>query len=85
MSVHARISAARSHRVARQFLDTPEGQEIIAKNFYRPSDPAVLARHASDFPPIDRFDITTIGNGWDEVQAKYFGDGGVFDSFYKPK
>jgi len=68
-----------------EFLYTPEGQEIIAKNFYRPSDPAVLARHASEFPDIKRFDVTAVAKNWDDAQAKYFADGGVFDSFYKPK
>jgi len=68
-----------------EFLYTPEGQEIIAKNFYRPTDPAVLAKHASDFPDIKRFDVTTVAKSWDDASAKYFGDGGVFDSFYKPK
>ena len=68
-----------------EFLYTPEGQEIIAKNFYRPTDPAVLAKHAADFPDIKRFDVTTVAKSWDDAQAKYFADGGVFDSFYKPK
>ena len=68
-----------------EFLYTPEGQEIIAKNFYRPTDPAVLSKHASDFPDIKRFDVTAVAKSWDDAQAKYFADGGVFDSFYKPK
>jgi sulfate/thiosulfate-binding protein len=68
-----------------EFLYTPEGQEIIAKNYYRPSDPAVLAKYAAQFPDIKRFDITTVAKSWDDASAKYFGDGGVFDSFYKPK
>ena len=68
-----------------EFLYTPEGQEIIAKNYYRPSDPAVLAKYAAQFPDIKRFDVTTVAKNWDDAQAKYFADGGVFDSFYKPK
>jgi sulfate/thiosulfate transport system substrate-binding protein len=68
-----------------EFLYTPEGQEIIAKNFYRPSDPAVAAKYASQFPNVKRFDVTVVAKSWDDAQAKYFGDGGVFDSFYKPK
>ncbi len=68
-----------------EFLYTPEGQEIIAKNYYRPSDPAVLAKYAAQFPDIKRFDITTVAKSWDDASAKYFADGGVFDSFYKPK
>jgi sulfate/thiosulfate transport system substrate-binding protein len=68
-----------------EFLYTPEGQEIIAKNYYRPSDPAVLAKYAAQFPDIKRFDISTVAKSWDDASAKYFADGGVFDSFYKPK
>ena len=33
-----------------EFLYTPEGQEIIAKNYYRPSDPAVLAKYTRAVP-----------------------------------
>ena len=33
-----------------QFLYTDEGQEIIARNFYRPQAAAVLERHQESFP-----------------------------------
>jgi sulfate transport system substrate-binding protein len=65
-----------------KFLYTPEGQEIIAKNFYRPIDPAVQARHQSTFPDLTLFRITAVGKGWDEVNARLFADGGVFDTIY---
>jgi sulfate transport system substrate-binding protein len=68
-----------------EFLYTPEGQEIIAKNFYRPTNPDVLAKHASTFPPIQLFGVTAVAKSWDDANAKYFGDGGLFDTFYKPK
>ena len=68
-----------------EFLYTPEGQEIIAKNHYRPSDPQVLAKHRSAFPDIKFFKIDTVAKSWDDATAKYFGDGALFDSFYKPK
>jgi sulfate/thiosulfate transport system substrate-binding protein len=68
-----------------EFLYTPEGQEIIAKNHYRPSDPQVLAKHASAFPEIKLFKIDAVAKSWDDATAKYFGDGALFDSFYKPK
>jgi sulfate/thiosulfate-binding protein len=67
------------------FLYTPEGQEIIATHFYRPTDPVVLARHASDFPPIERVDVSTVAANWDDATSRYFGDGGVFDGFYRPR
>jgi sulfate transport system substrate-binding protein len=68
-----------------EFLYTPEGQEIIAKNHYRPTDPQVLAKHRGEFPEITFFKIDAVAKSWDDATAKYFGDGAVFDSFYKPK
>src|SRR5262245_43605165 len=68
-----------------QFLYTPEGQEIIARNHYRPTNPEVLAKHRSEFPEIKFFKIDAVATSWDDATAKYFGDGAVFDSFYKPK
>ncbi|WP_010585338.1 sulfate ABC transporter substrate-binding protein [Schlesneria paludicola] len=65
-----------------KFLYTPEGQEIIAKHFYRPTDPAVLAKVADKFPEIKLFPLSDIVPNWDAAQAKFFADGGVFDSIY---
>jgi sulfate/thiosulfate-binding protein len=67
-----------------KFLYTDEGQELIAKHFYRPSKPEVLAKHASTFPQIELFPVTKLGKDWDEVLAKFFADGAVFDSIYQP-
>ena len=68
-----------------EFLYTPEAQAIIAKNHYRPSDPAVLAANRANFPELQLKPITYIGTGWADVIDKFFGDGKLFDSFYKPK
>jgi sulfate/thiosulfate transport system substrate-binding protein len=68
-----------------EFLYTPEGQEIIAKNFYRPTNPDVLAKHRSTFPDMQLFKVDAVAKNWDDAYAKYFGDGGLFDTFYKPK
>lgn len=62
-----------------RFLYTPEAQEIAARRFYRPSDPAVLARHADTLPPIRLIDFDQTFHSWSEVQATHFADGGVFD------
>ncbi len=66
-----------------EFLYTEEGQEIAARNFYRPRDPKVAARHASEFPKVSLFTIDTFG-GWTKAQATHFADGGVFDQIYRP-
>jgi sulfate transport system substrate-binding protein len=68
-----------------KFLYTDEGQETIARHFYRPTNEAVLARHAEQFPKIDLFSITAIAPSWDAAQKKFFADGGVFDSIYQPE
>jgi sulfate transport system substrate-binding protein len=60
------------------YLWTKQGQELVAKHFYRPRDPAVAARYAAAFPPVKTFDISSFG-GWKTAQAAQFGDGGVFD------
>ncbi len=67
-----------------RFLWTPEAQEIAARNFYRPSDPAVLARHAEQFPNVATFTVADTLGDWPTVQREHFGDGGVFDQIYKP-
>jgi sulfate/thiosulfate transport system substrate-binding protein len=68
-----------------EFLYTDEGQDIIAKNFYRPTNAAVLARHRALFPELKLFDVTAVAKDWDDAYDKYFGEGKLFDSFYKPK
>ena len=65
-----------------RFLYTPQAQEIIAGNHYRPLDPAVAARHAKGFPKIELVTIQQFG-GWKVAQPKFFGDDGVFDQIYK--
>ncbi|MBV8063582.1 MAG: sulfate ABC transporter substrate-binding protein, partial [Nevskia sp.] len=66
-----------------RYLYTPEAQEIIAKNHYRPLDPKVAAEHARDFPKLELTTIQQFG-GWRIAQPKFFGDGGVFDQIYQP-
>lgn len=67
-----------------QFLYTPEGQDIIAKHFFRPIDPEVFARHRGTFPDLKLFRITELASSWDEAQGKFFAEGGVFDGLYRP-
>jgi len=67
-----------------QFLYTKEGQEIVAKDFYRPRDTAVLAEHASEFPKIPLYTLKDVFGSWKAAQATHFADGGIFDQIYKP-
>jgi len=66
-----------------RYLYAPDGQEIAAKHFYRPRDPAILAHYAKTFPKLDLVTIDAFG-GWPAAQAKFFADGGVFDQIYTP-
>lgn len=64
-----------------QYLYSKEGQEIIARNFYRPRDPDVAAQFATQYPKIDLTTIADLG-GWPSAQRKFFAAGGVFDQIY---
>lgn len=61
-----------------KYLYTPVGQDIIARNFYRPRDEQVAAQYADRFPAIRMLTIQDLG-GWAAVQKEHFADGGVFD------
>lgn len=67
------------------YLYTDEGQEIAARNFYRPRNEKVAARYAANFPKLALFTIDQVFGGWQKAQAKHFADGGVFDQIYQAK
>ena len=64
-----------------KYLYTPEGQEIAARNYYRPRDPQVAAKHQELFPKLELVTIKDFG-GWAKAQKVHFGDGGIFDDIY---
>ena len=66
-----------------QYLYSAEGQDVIARNFYRPRDKTVLAKYSSQFPAIKLFTVNDLFGGWGSVQKEFFGDGGVFDQIYQ--
>jgi sulfate/thiosulfate-binding protein len=68
-----------------QYLYTPEGQEIAAKNFYRPRLEAVSKKYASVFPKIKLVTIDEAFGGWQKAQKTHFADGGIFDQIYQPQ
>jgi len=67
-----------------KYLYSPVGQEIIARHFYRPRDPAVAAKYASRFSPLNLLTIADFG-GWTKAQTTHFGEGGIFDQIYAPE
>lgn len=67
-----------------EYLYSPEGQEIAAKNYYRPRNPAVAAKYAGTFAKTELVTIDKVFGGWQAAQKKHFADGGVFDQIYQP-
>ncbi|HYX47757.1 MAG TPA: sulfate ABC transporter substrate-binding protein [Sphingomicrobium sp.] len=66
-----------------KFLYTPEAQEIIARNYFRPRNPQVAAKYKSQFPNLKLFTIDRNFGGWAKAQALHFNDGGLFDQEYE--
>ena len=68
-----------------RFLYSPTGQQIAARHYYRPTEPAnVPAALLKPFAPIKLVTINDAFGGWKKAQAEHFGDGGFFDRIYKP-
>lgn len=68
-----------------EYLYTPEGQEAIARNYYRPRDPEVAARFRDRFPPLDLVTVDGDFGGWAAAQKSFFDEGGAFDRIYAKK
>jgi sulfate/thiosulfate transport system substrate-binding protein len=65
-----------------RFLYSDEGQEIIAKSFYRPRSAAVAQKHAAVFPKITLFTIDEVFGGWQKAQKLHFEDNAIYDQIY---
>jgi sulfate transport system substrate-binding protein len=66
------------------YLYAPQGQEIAARNFYRPRLPEVAKKFEKQFPALQRLTIDKDFGGWKQAQQKHFADGGIFDQIYQP-
>jgi len=68
------------------YLYSAEGQALVAKHFYRPSRPDLVAPGSG--PELPKLDLVTIDDplfgGWAKAQPEHFGEGGVFDQIYRP-
>lgn len=67
------------------YLYSKEGQEIAAKNYYRPRDKEVAEKYKNNFAKVDLFTIDDMFGGWAKAQKTHFADGGTFDQIYQPK
>ncbi|WP_213992489.1 sulfate ABC transporter substrate-binding protein [Sodalis sp. dw_96] len=66
-----------------QYLYSPEGQRIAARNYYRPRDPAVAKEFADKFPQLKLYSLKDVFGSWQQVQKVHFSDGGSFDQINK--
>ena len=66
-----------------EYLYTEEGQEIAAKNYYRPTLASVAKKYESQFPKVNLVKIDDDFGGWQVAQKKHFSDGGTFDQIYQ--
>ncbi|MDB6038361.1 MAG: sulfate transporter, periplasmic sulfate-binding protein [Verrucomicrobiales bacterium] len=62
-----------------KYLYSEEGQEIAAKNYFRPRLESVLQKHSKTFSPVKLFTIDELFGGWTKAQETHFDEGGVFD------
>jgi sulfate/thiosulfate transport system substrate-binding protein len=79
------VDRKRTRAVAEAYLRhlyTKQGQEIVAKHYYRPRDPEVAKRYARIFPEVKLVTIDDTFGGWNKAQATHFADGGSFDRIF---
>lgn len=67
-----------------EFLYTEEGQEIAARNFYRPRNEKVGAKYADKFAKLKLVTIDQVFGGWQKAQKTHFNEGGVYDEIVRP-
>ena len=67
-----------------EYLYSEEGQEIAAKNYYRPTNAKIAAKYAPQFPKVALFTIGEAFGGWQKASKTHFADGGTFDQIYSP-
>jgi sulfate transport system substrate-binding protein len=67
-----------------EYLYTPEAQEIVARNYYRPRLESVAKKYAATFPKVKLVTIDEVFGGWQKAQKTHFSDGGIFDQIYQP-
>ena len=88
VAVVDRVVDRRNTRAAAEsylrYLYSPEGQEIAARQHYRPRDASVLSRYAGTFSEVKLFTIDEAFGGWAAAHKAHFADGGSFDQIYRP-
>lgn len=79
------VDARNSRDAAKAYLDflfSPEGQEVAAANFHRPTNQEVLAKHADRFPEVRLVTVEEEFGGWQKAAEDHFADGGLLDKVF---
>jgi sulfate/thiosulfate transport system substrate-binding protein len=79
---HGTLAVAQAYL---EYLYTDAGQEIAAKNYYRPRLDAVAAKFGGQFPRVALFTVAEMFGNWSKVQATHFADGALFDQIYQAR
>jgi sulfate transport system substrate-binding protein len=66
-------------KVYLEHLYSEEGQEIIARNWYRSRSETIVKKYADKFPKLELFTLAEVSGDWQKTQKTHFNDGGVFD------
>jgi len=64
-----------------EYLYSPAAQDVIGAEFFRPRDPAAVAKYAHQFPALNLVTVKDFG-GWSKAQPQFFGDGGYLDQAF---
>ena len=85
--VDGNVDAKGTRKVAQEYLEflyTPQAQNIIAKNYYRPARTDLVTKeNLKQFPKLELVTIDETFGGWNQAQKKHFSDGGIFDEIQK--
>jgi sulfate transport system substrate-binding protein len=68
-----------------KYLYSDEGQEIAAKNFYRPRNAEIAKKYAANFTDLKLVTLNDEFGSWAKAQQTHFADGGVFDQIFQPQ
>jgi sulfate/thiosulfate transport system substrate-binding protein len=66
-----------------EYLFSDPGQELAALHHFRPQNPAILAKYADRFQPLELLTVDEVAGGWSKAQRVHFADGGIFDGIYR--
>ena len=67
-----------------EYLYSPEGQKLAAKNYYRPYKPELADKEdISRFKNLELVKINDVFVDWQTAQKTHFDDGGTFDAIYR--